>query len=890
MNYPFADIEKKWQSYWEKENTFRTPERLTGPKFYILDMFPYPSGAGLHVGHPEGYTATDIVARYKRMRGYNVLHPMGWDAFGLPAERYAMETGIAPKLTTQKNIDNFRRQLKSLGFSYDWEREINTTQEKYYRWTQWIFLKIFNSFYDEKAKKARPISELKIPPKISKDKKKTQGYINSKRLAYLCNAPVNWCPELKTVLANEEIEEWSNKGYSVERRPMQQWMLRITAYAERLLEGLRDLDWPKGTLELQKNWIGPSKGALIHFALWEKEEKDSIEVFTTRPDTIYGVTYLVLAPEHPFVKKFIDKAGKATLKKQLLNYVGSSSKRSELERRIAGEKAKKTGIFSGSCASHPFTKEKIPIWIADYALMGYGTGAIMAVPAHDERDFNFAQTFSLTIKQVIKPPHKERSKTKESSAPLKEAYTQEGINIHSDFLDGLPTSQAIPKAIAELEKRGIGEGKINYKLRDWLFSRQRYWGEPIPLSHDEEGNYHPLDEKELPLSLPKVKGFQPGPEGESPLSQAKEWLYHKAKNSNGKNEKMLRRETNTMPQWAGSCWYYLRFIDPNNERALVEPKKESYWMGKKGIDLYVGGAEHAVLHLLYARFWHKFLYDLGYLSTPEPFQKLVHQGIILGEDGNKMSKSLGNVVNPDRVVEKHGADALRLFEMFLGPLEKSKPWSEGGITGLSRFLSRVWRLFVLDEANPSTEKGKRGESQSPRKNRIDPKLVEEASQSELPRQEDLLHSAIKRVTEGIENLSFNTAIASLMSFVNEVFLSKRIGPKGASSFVLLLSPFAPHIAEELWELLGNTKSLAYEKWPKYDPKKILNEDLEVVFQINGKVRSKAQLDSKLTKKEMEERALKDEKIQDYLKKGKLKVLRVIVIENKLVNLVCKATS
>ena len=896
MNYPFTEIEKKWQDYWEKNKIFRSPEDFQGPKFYVLDMFPYPSGAGLHVGHPEGYTATDIVARYKRMQGYNVLHPMGWDAFGLPAERYAMETDIAPSLTTQKNIDTFRRQLRALGFSYDWEREINTTQEKYYCWTQWIFLKIFNSFYDKKAKKARPISELEIPPELAKNKKKIRDYTNSKRLAYLSNAPVNWCPELGTVLANEEVEEWTHKGYRVERRPMQQWMLRITAYADRLLEDLKHVNWPKGTLELQKNWIGRSEGALIRFPLWQEGAKktkigkshcDFIEVFTTRPDTIYGVSYMVLAPEHPLVKKILEECKIASLKKEVLAYVKAAAKRSDLERSIGGERTQKTGVFSGRYVSHPFNKEKIPIWIADYVLMGYGTGAIMAVPAHDERDFAFAQTFSLAIKPVLRAPSPHKEKDKElPSGLLQEAYTQPGINIHSEFLDGLPTSQAILRVIAELEKKGLGESKTNYKLRDWLFSRQRYWGEPIPISHDEEGNYYPIEEKDLPLPLPKVKKFQPGPQGESPLSQAKEWLYHKTKNSNGKK---LRRETNTMPQWAGSCWYYLRFIDPHNEKLLVDPKKESYWMGKKGVDLYIGGAEHAVLHLLYARFWHKFLYDLGYLNGPEPFHKLVHQGIILGEDGNKMSKSLGNVVNPDQVIKKHGADALRLFEMFLGPLEKSKPWSERGIEGLSRFLSRVWRLFVLEERQSSIKEAK-NDSRFKQKRRIDPKLLEKPSPSEFPKQKHLLHSTIKKVTEDIEKLSFNTAIACLMSFVNEVYNSKQIGAEAASSFVLLLSPFAPHITEELWELLGHKESLAYASWPKYDPQASLSDQVELVFQINGKVRSKAHAKLNLPKKDLEALALADEKIQNYLKQDNLEVIRVIVVENKLVNLVCKASS
>ena len=846
--HPFSEVEKKWQNFWEKNAVFRTPQDTRRPKYYVLDMFPYPSGSGLHVGHPEGYTATDIAARYKRMCGFNVLHPMGWDAFGLPAERYAMKTGVHPAVITKKNIDNFRRQLKSLGFSYDWEKEINTTEPSYYRWTQWIFLEMFHSFYDEKAKKARPITELTIPEAVRQDPKACRAYTDSKRLAFLSETPVNWCSEIQTVLANEEVEEWESKGYTVERRPMLQWMLRITAYAERLLEDIQHLDWPAGTLELQKNWIGRSQGAEISFPILGT--KEALQVFTTRPDTIYGVTYMVIAPEHHLVNIL-------TLpeqKKEVEAYIKSAARQSERERVIAGEKGKKTGVFTGGFVLHPFTKEKIPVWIADYVLKSYGTGAVMAVPAHDERDLAFASAFGLPVKQVI---------------------TEDGFNIESDFLNGLPTQEAVPKCIQELGKRKVGKAKIMYKLRDWLFSRQRYWGEAIPISHDEEGAYYPLEKNDLPLHLPPMGKCKPAPDGTSPLGSAKDWLYH-----TGPSGEKLRREINTMPQWAGSCWYYLRFIDPENSGALAEPEKESYWMGKNGVDLYIGGAEHAVLHLLYARFWHKFLYDRGYVTQPEPFHKLVHQGLILGEDGNKMSKSLGNVVNPDSIIKEYGADAFRLFEMFLGPLEKSKPWRTSGIGGVSRFLARVWRLFVQIDSKENSKADSKTR-------KIDPLLLEEGPIEMRQKREHLLHSTIKKVSEDLEKLSFNTAIACLMSFVNEVYQEKQIGKKGASSFVLLLSPFAPHIAEELWEFLGNSSSLAYTPWPVYDAKKITTSEVEVVFQINGKVRAKALVKADMEQKELEKTALQNKNIQDFLNKNNMKANRSIIVKNKLVNLVCK---
>ena len=905
MSYPFQEIENKWQAYWEKNDSFATPTTIEKPKYYILDMFPYPSGAGLHVGHPEGYTATDIVARYKRMQGFHVLHPMGWDAYGLPAERYAMETGIHPAITTKQNIDTFRRQLKALGFSYDWKREINTTNADYYRWTQWIFLKIFQSFYDEKQQRARPISELNIPKEIADDPKKRKQYIDSKRLAYLCEASVNWCPEINAVLANEEVEEWTSKGYTVERRPMQQWMLRITAYAERLLADLKYLDWPKGTLELQKNWIGRSEGAQIHFPL-TVDKKEVLKVFTTRPDTVFGVTYLVVAPEHPLVEPSVVNTLTTNKQKKLVEaYLQATRKRSERERIIAGEKAQKTGVFTGSYAYHPFTNEKLPIWIADYVLMSYGSGIVMAVPAHDERDFAFAKAFQLPIKQVVIPAKQATTKVnikQLEQAELNQAYVQPGINVHSDFLDGLATPQAIQKVTQELVKRKLGKSQVNYKLRDWLFSRQRYWGEPIPISYDTNGNYYALSEKELPLHLPQMDCLQADANTSvSPLARAKEWLHHK-----GSHAEDLLRETNTMPQWAGSCWYYLRFIDPCNQEEFVNPKKESYWMGKNGVDLYVGGAEHAVLHLLYARFWHKILYDLGYVSTPEPFHKLVHQGLILGEDGNKMSKSLGNVVNPDSVVKEYGADSFRLFEMFLGPLEQSKPWSSRGIEGVSRFLNRVWRLFTIEVETEETKKGMQKENKAkskvmPKDNKkhnkkhmeefamsskkiiIDPKLLQETPADLAQKHEQLLHSTIKKVSEDIEKLAFNTAIASLMNFVNQVYHQKQLGLQSASSFVLLLSPFAPHLAEELWSLLRHKDSLLYTAWPKYDSTKIATDTTEIVLQVNGKVRSKRVVVLNTSEKELEKIAIEDKQLQRFI--GNQPIKRIVFVKNRLVNVV-----
>ncbi len=901
MSYPFSIIEMKWQNYWEKNAIFSVDMDVEKPKYYVLDMFPYPSAEGLHVGHPEGYTASDIIARYKRMKGFHVLHPMGWDAFGLPAERYAMKTKIHPRETTKKNIANFRRQCKSLGFSYDWNREINTTEPEYYKWTQWIFLKILNSFYDPDLKKARPIDELPIPEDLAENSLKRRDYINSHRLAYTKEAPVNWSPELKTVLANEELQEWVQKGYTVEKKQMKQWMLRITAYAERLLEGLEDLDWPSGTIELQKNWIGRSEGVLIDFFLSSQNEvsipKESLRVFTTRPDTLFGVSYLLLAPEHPLALTLTQSKQSS----KVLEYIQKTSRRSEQDRMIEGEKREKTGVFTGGYVFHPFTREKLPVWIADYILMGYGTGAVMAVPAHDRRDFDFAKKFLLPIRSVIQPlasrkapenlpkdEQKIEEQVYEGEVYEGEVYEGEGVCIHSDFLNGLNTQDASAKAIEKLEEKRLGKRKIQYKLRDWLFSRQRYWGEPIPVSMDEKGNFFfPKDEElvdSLPLRLPEIESFEPAENGESPLARAEDWLFHPSSDGG-----MLRRETNTMPQWAGSCWYYLRFLDPKNKQCLFNPKKESYWMGSQGVDLYIGGAEHAVLHLLYARFWHKILYDLGFVTTPEPFARLVHQGLILGEDGKKMSKSLGNTVNPDETTSQYGADSLRLYEMFLGPLEQNKPWVSRGIEGVSRFLNRVWRLYIQErdiEENILGEKIKdRSVNHSVKEKpyRIDPLLLETPSKERKERLDFLLHSTIQKIERDIEKLSLNTAISCLMTFVREVYQEKRVGRSVAESFVLLLSPFAPHIAEELWSLLGKKDSLAYQPWPDYDPSKIVVRETEVVFQVNGKLRGKSSVPMGLSREKLEEIALKNSKVQNFLQ-GK-KIQKVITVPNRLVNIV-----
>ncbi len=854
MKYQFLDIEKKWQEYWDRNKSFQTIEDFSKPKIFVLDMFPYPSGAGLHVGHPEGYTATDILCRYKRMKGFSVLHPMGWDAFGLPAERYAMQTNIHPRITTESNIANFRRQIKMLGLSYDWDREVNTTDPHYYKWTQWIFLKVYNSWFDPRVRKARPIETLEaelaekgtteIPGAGSvtaadwkrKSKKERHDFLAQFRLAYVAEIPVNWCEALGTVLANEEVAEWTEKGYSVERRPMRQWMMRITAYADRLLEDSRDLDWPPSTLEQQRNWIGRSEGAEIDFPVQGRTE--AIRVFTTRPDTIFGATYMVLAPEHPLVDVLASPAVKGAVEE----YKKQAALKSELERGIDKDK---TGVFLGSYVINPATRKEIPIWIADYVLTGYGTGAIMAVPGQDERDWEFAEKFNLPIVRTVQPPPDFNGK----------AYLEDGPAINSDFLNGLHIAQAKEKILALVEKEGLGVRKVNFKLRDWLFSRQRYWGEPIPILHLEDGTMKPLKEDELPLLLPDLKKFQPSGTTESPLALAEEWVQVLDKETGLKG----RRETNTMPQWAGSCWYYLRYLDSKNDNEFCSKERERYWMP---IDLYVGGSEHAVLHLMYARFWHKVLFDLGYVSTKDPFVKLRHQGTILGEDSRKMSKSRGNVVNPDDIVSEYGADSMRLFEMFMGPLEEAKPWSTKGVEGVFRFLNRVWRLFITEEGA------------------IDPLIQDVPSSTDFER---LYHQTVKKVGEDIDLLRFNTAISQMMIFVNETMKLEQRPRKALESFIILLSPFAPHIAEDIWQRLGHARSLAYEPWPEYDEAKTVEASVEVVFQINGKVRSKAQVPMDTGEKELERIAHADGHIKRYMD-GK-KIIRTIIVRNKLVNIV-----
>jgi leucyl-tRNA synthetase len=837
MPYPFSEIEKKWQQYWDEHDTFKVPPESAKPKLYVLDMFPYPSGAGLHVGHPEGYTATDILSRFKRMRGYNVLHPMGWDAFGLPAERYAMTTGIHPAITTAQNIATFKRQIKMLGLSYDWSREINTTDPSYYKWTQWIFLKIFNAWYDTAAGKARPISELPVPPQLTgKDKSE---YVAGHRLAYLAEMPVNWSPELGTVLANEEVAEWVEKGYAVERRMMRQWMLRITSYAERLENDLEGLNWPTGIIEMQRNWIGRSEGAEAVFPV--RNSQKSLGIFTTRPDTMFGATYMVLAPEHPLVDEVTTPQQRGAVEE----YRNQSKRKSELE-RTALEK-EKTGVFTGGYAINPATGKDIPIWVADYVILSYGTGAIMAVPGQDDRDWEFAEKFGLPILRTVQP----------SPGFSGKAYTGDGPAINSGFLDGLSIQDAKKRMIAWLQEQNIGNQSINYKLRDWLFSRQRYWGEPFPLIYLEDGTVKDLPESELPIFLPESESFKPSETGESVLATIPSWVN----TTDPSTGKPARRETHTMPQWAGSCWYYLRYLDPANDKEFVSREQEHHWMP---VDLYVGGAEHAVLHLLYARFWHKVLFDLGYVSSAEPFRKLVNQGTILGEDGVKMSKSRGNVVNPDEVVAEYGADSMRLFEMFMGPLIESKPWSTRGVEGVHRFLNRSWRMLTAEDGS------------------LHP-AIQAAPLSET--QERMLHQTIKKVTDDLETLSFNTAISQLMIFVNE-FLNSEPRPRQAmETFVLLLSPFAPHIAEELWQKLAHADSLAYEPWPSYDESKTKVDAVEMVVQINGKVRSKFSVAVNIDDDALRKLVLADENVVRHLD-GK-PVLKMVIVKNKLVSLVVR---
>jgi leucyl-tRNA synthetase len=805
MKYDFKEIEQKWQKYWEDNKTFHAEVDNSKPKFYCLDFFPYPSSEGLHVGHPEGYTATDIMARYKRMKGFNVLHPIGWDAFGLPAEQYAVKTGIHPKITTQKSIANFTRQLKAIGLSYDWDREVATIDTNYYKWTQWIFLQLYK-----------------------------------KGLAYQAEIPVNWCPELGTVLANEEVPEQLEKGFTVERRPMRQWMLKITEYAERLLKDLDMLKWPESTKEMQKNWIGKSEGARVKFHLTPMD--GVLEVFTTRPDTLWGATYMVIAPEHPYVDLITTDECRTGVE----IYRQSVKNKSDLERQQIEKE--KTGVFTGAYAINPVNNKETPIWISDYVLMGYGTGAIMAVPGHDQRDWDFAKKYHIPIVEVVK-----------GGDVTKEAYTEDGIAVNSDFINGLKTEEAKKKTIKWLEENNLGKGAVQYKLRDWLFSRQRYWGEPIPVIHLEDGTVKPVNENDLPVSLPEVESYKSTGTGESPLAGMPEWVNTIDKETG----KPAKRETNTMPQWAGSCWYYLRFLDPNNAQEFCSKDKEKYWMP---IDLYLGGAEHAVLHLLYARFWHKVLYDLGYVSTPEPFMKLYHQGMILGEDSNKMSKSRGNVVNPDDVISDYGADSLRLFEMFLGPLAATKPWSTRGIEGVFRFLNRVWRLYVDENGN------------------LNPAIKDIKTSKEI---DIIINKAIKEVTHDIddEDMKFNTCVSEMMIFVNEISKYDVMPKSVMVSFVKLLSPFAPHIAEEIWNMLGNKKTITYESWPVYDESKLVKQMITVVGQVNGKVRAKIEVENDTDENTLIELMKNDGKVKKYIE-GK-EIVKEIVIKNKLVNIVIK---
>ena len=961
MPYNFTTVEKKWQQYWLANKSFRTLEPAEAGamrKAYVLDMFPYPSGAGLHVGHPEGYTATDIVSRYLRMRGYNVLHPMGWDAFGLPAEQHAINTGEHPRTNTEKNINNFRRQIQMLGLSYDWDREVDTTDPGYYKWTQWIFLQLFNSYFDPIDQKARPIGHLMqelvnenlvVAPdgsihlnRVQEGMERISGEvraerlwrelspdeqvdtINAQRLAYMDEVPVNWCAALGTVLANEEVIDGKSErgGFPVERRPMRQWLLRITAYAERLMNDLDLLDWPESLKEMQRNWIGRSVGAEVDFEIVppafdaatinrareiieDGDEGLAVTVFTTRPDTLYGATYMVLAPEHPLVDRITPPDRRETIEA----YRRMAAAKSDRDR--TADTKEKTGAFTGAYAVNPVNDEKIPVYIADYVLMGYGTGAIMAVPAHDERDFEFARKFQVPIRAVVMPDdewllaHRGRdvpSDVAVDRARLRElyrgqpalwsaAFTGIGVAINSPSIDGLPTPEAKERMTALLDAEDVGRRTVNYKLRDWLFSRQRYWGEPFPILLDEEGNPHAVDESELPITLPEMTDFKPTGSPEGPLSKAKDWLRVTI------DGRTYTRETNTMPQWAGSCWYYLRYIDPRNDNRFLDESKERYWMP---VDLYVGGVEHAVLHLLYSRFWHKVLYDLGHVSTPEPFQKLVNQGLILGEtefhtfeptprrvseeevervgsgyrlrsdpsvkveaQAFKMSKSRGNVINPDEIVRDYGADAFRLYEMYMGPLEASKPWNTRDIIGMVRFLNAAWRNLVGDEESRKVAQ-----------------IIDGAIPDALDRQ---LHRAIKKVGEDISALRFNTAIAELIKLNNEMTGLPAIPRPLAETFTLLLAPFAPHLAEELWERLGHRESLARHAWPAYDEAKLAESTLELPVQVNGKVRDKITVPADAAEADILQAAEASERVRPWVE-GKT-VRKRLYVPKKLVNLV-----
>jgi leucyl-tRNA synthetase len=993
--YPFHLIETKWQKTWDEQQAFRAfnpgdeipanhpfavRHKVSGkvaatqlpPKFYILDMFPYPSGAGLHVGHPEGYTATDILARYRRACGFNVLHPMGWDSFGLPAEQYAVKTGQHPRVTTEANIANFTRQIKSLGFSYDWSRELATTDPDYFKWTQWIFLKLYNSWFNPETNKAEPLYTLQYPARLQVPlDKETQtlhdlldiggkegvypsyiqatdfkleverrAYRDSKRLAYVSEAPVNWCPELGTVLANEEVIDGKSEvgGFPVIRKPMRQWMLRITAYAEKLLADLDTIDWSDSLKEMQRNWIGRSEGAVVKFQI--SNFKSQITVFTTRPDTLFGATYMVLSPEH----KLVGEITAAEQKQAVEDYKKFAARKSDLERtELAKEKS---GVFTGAYAINPVNGEKIPIWIADYVLASYGTGAIMAVPAHDERDFEFAINFRLPIRPVVKPTFEWLSKNgghlevevkadgkklawtfpelvnvasgqdksfetqayevyNQRVAEFSTAFADSGVAINSSFITGLSTPEAKAKISAWLEEKNLGKKTINFKLRDWLFSRQRYWGEPFPIiwKKDAAGNlYHEaLPESSLPLLPPSLEDYKPTADGQPPLARAKDWLNLPDGST---------RETNTMPQWAGSCWYYLRYLDAKNSGAFVGRDAEQYWMGtgrdgvpspissqsgtatrhpSQGINLYVGGTEHAVLHLLYARFWHKVLFDLGYVSTPEPFFKLVNQGLILGEDGQKMSKSRGNVVNPDDVLVEYGADAFRLYEMFMGPLQDAKPWSTRGVEGVYRFLGRVWRLFVDENLETEFEQAE-ATAKTPSCQellnliKLDSAIKDAAA---TPAQLKTLHACIKKVTEDLDGMRFNTAISAMMVFVNDAINWETKPVSALREFLILLQPFAPHLAEELWAKLNSSfvirhSSLAYHPWPKFDPALLVESEIEIPVQVNGKLRDVIKVSVNATAAELEALALANEKAKPYYA-GKT-IRKIIVVPKKLVNI------
>jgi leucyl-tRNA synthetase len=925
-SYKFNEIEPKWQRDWERHKTFRAANpRQPGseaPKFYILDFFPYPSGAGLHVGHPLGYIASDIMARFLRMRGYNVLHPMGWDAFGLPAEQYAVETGVHPRETTRRNIATYKRQLKMIGLAYDWDRELATCHEGYYRWTQWIFLKVYNSWYDPDRRwtdrdgrrvvgGARPIEELPTPPDVqAQGPEAVEQYQGEHRLAYLAEVPVNWCPALGTVLSNEEVtsEGRSDRGdHPVYRRPMRQWMLRITEYAERLLQDLELLDWPESIKLMQRNWIGRSEGAYVDFALESQGPAggEIIRVFTTRPDTLFGATYMVLAPEH----RLIPIITTPERWEEVRAYCRQAQQKSELDR--TAETKTKTGVFTGAYAINPVNRKRVPIWVADYVLISYGTGSIMSVPAHDTRDLEFAETFGLDVVQVVQPPEGEDWR----------GFVGDGVGVNSPpadephfpgqcSLNGLPTPQAKEVMIRWLEDRSLGEGTVQYKLRDWLFSRQRYWGEPFPILYRPDGRIVAADESELPVKLPEVEDFRPlasddpDAEPQTPLARATDWLTVR------RDGQVFRREANTMPQWAGSCWYYLRFCDPRNDQALIDPQVERYWMGGRaadgtpragGVDLYIGGAEHAVLHLLYARFWHKVLYDLGYVSTPEPFQKLFNQGMIqaytyrdargicveseqvelrghqarhkqTGEEltvsVEKMSKSLKNVINPDAIIAEYGADTLRLYEMYMGPLEKGKPWNPNDIIGVHRFLQRVWRLVVP----PPVE----GQSPPPP---LNPNLIDQPD----PALERLLHKTIKKVTEDIQRMAYNTAIAQMIVWCNEAGKARRIGRDQIERFLLILSPLAPHICEELWQRLGHAESLANRPWPSYDPSLTRDQTVELAVQVNGKLRGRITVPIDANDEQVIEQARQLAAVAREA--GGRPIKRAIVVKGRLVNLI-----